>query len=120
MARSPDASNRVRAGRRNGPPGCRPTAGLARIFIILRATRVFARLAPEILMDQPRRRRAFAALGPARVCHYARATLALITGVAFLLGGFGIFSVCSPVHRISPRARPADLITLDHAPTNEP
>ena len=71
-------------------------------------------------MDQPRRRRASAALGPARVWHYARAALALITGVAFLVGGLAVFRVWSAVHTISPRAQPADLITLVHAQNDEP
>ena len=69
---------------------------------------------------QPRRRRASAALGPVRVWQYARAGLAVIAGMALLLGALAVFRVWSAIHTISPRAQPADLITLVHAQNDEP
>src|ERR1700726_69070 len=118
-ARRPDAIRRRRAGSTNGPCA-RRTAGLARIANILRVTPTFAKLAPDILIHDPRRRRASAALGPVRVRQYARAALAVIAGVALLVAGFGVFRVWSAIHTISPRAQPQDLITLVHAQSDEP
>ncbi|HEV2012497.1 MAG TPA: LCP family protein [Candidatus Dormibacteraeota bacterium] len=67
-----------------------------------------------------RRRRASAALGPARRHHNARAALAVIAGVALLVAGLAVFRVWSAIHTISPRAQPADLIALVHAQSDQP
>lgn len=67
-----------------------------------------------------RRRRASAALGPARGHHNARAALAVIAGVALLVAGLAVFRVWSAIHTISPRAQPADLIALVHAQSDQP
>ena len=72
------------------------------------------------MIRQPRRQRASAALGPARVWQSARAVLAVIAGVALLVAGFAVFRVWSAIHTISPRAQPGDLITLVHAQNDEP
>jgi LCP family protein required for cell wall assembly len=72
------------------------------------------------LATQPRRRRASAALRQVRVWHYARTALAVIAGTALLIGALGVFRVWSAIHTISPRAQPADLITLVHAQNDEP
>jgi polyisoprenyl-teichoic acid--peptidoglycan teichoic acid transferase len=71
-------------------------------------------------MDQPRRRRASAALGPGGVWPYARAALAVIAGMALLVAGFAVFRVWSAIHTISPHAQPQDLITLVRAQNDEP
>jgi len=44
----------------------------------------------------------------------------VIAGVALLVAGFAAFRVWSAIHAISPRAQPADLITLLHAQSDEP
>jgi polyisoprenyl-teichoic acid--peptidoglycan teichoic acid transferase len=67
------------------------------------------------LVAEPRRRRASAALGPARGWHYLRAAVAVIAGGALLLAGLLVFRVWSVIHTISPRAQPVDLVTLVHA-----
>src|SRR5205823_15045286 len=72
------------------------------------------------LGTQPRRRRASAALGPLRVWPSGRAAMAVIAGVALLFAGLAVFRVWSAIHAISPRAQPADLITLVHAQADEP
>jgi LCP family protein required for cell wall assembly len=72
------------------------------------------------LGSEPRRRRASVALGPARGWRSARAALALIAGAALLIAGLGVFRVWSAVHAISPRAQPADLITMVRAQTDDP
>jgi LCP family protein required for cell wall assembly len=72
------------------------------------------------LITQPRRRRASAALGPARPWHYLRAALAIVLGAALLLGGIGGVRVWSAIHAIAPRAQPQDIITLVQAQTDDP
>jgi polyisoprenyl-teichoic acid--peptidoglycan teichoic acid transferase len=67
------------------------------------------------LVAEPRRRRASAALGPARGWSFFRAALAVIAGGALLLAGLLVFRVWSVIHAISPRAQPVDLVTLVHA-----
>ena len=52
--------------------------------------------------------------------YYARATVAVIAGMALLLAGLLVFRVWSVIHAISPRAQPADLVTLVHAQSDEP
>jgi polyisoprenyl-teichoic acid--peptidoglycan teichoic acid transferase len=72
------------------------------------------------LGSEPRRQRASAALGPARVWPSARAVVAIIAGALLLVGGLAVFRVWSAIHAISPRAQPADLITLVHAQSDTP
>ena len=71
-------------------------------------------------MDQPRRRRASAALGPARAWPSTRSALAVIAGVALLVAGLAVFRVWSAIHTISPHAQPQDLISLVHTQNDEP
>jgi LCP family protein required for cell wall assembly len=71
------------------------------------------------LVDQPRRRRASAALGPIRGSN-VRVAVAVIAAGALLLAGLLAFRVWSAIHAISPRAQPADLVTLLHAQSDEP
>jgi LCP family protein required for cell wall assembly len=72
------------------------------------------------LGSEARRRRASVALAPARGWRSARAALALIAGAALVVAGLGVFRLWSAVHAISPRAQPADLITMVHAQTDDP
>jgi LCP family protein required for cell wall assembly len=72
------------------------------------------------LGSEARRRRASVALAPARGWRSARAALVLIAGAALLVAGLGVFRLWSAVHAISPRAQPADLITMVHAQTDDP
>jgi len=46
--------------------------------------------------------------------------VALLAGAAVLIAGLGVFRVWSAIHAISPRAQPADLITMVHAQTDDP
>jgi len=46
--------------------------------------------------------------------------VALLAGAALLIAGLGVFRVWSAIHAISPRAQPADLITMVHAQTDDP
>ncbi len=43
-----------------------------------------------------------------------------MVGIALLVAGLGVFRVWSAVHAISPRAQPADLLTMVHAGTDDP
>jgi LCP family protein required for cell wall assembly len=72
------------------------------------------------LIDEPRRRRASAALGRARGAHHARAAVALIAGVTLLVTGFAVFRVWSAIHAISPHSQPQDLVTLVRAQNDGP
>jgi LCP family protein required for cell wall assembly len=72
------------------------------------------------LAAQPRRRRASAALGPARPGQYLRGALAVILAAAVLFSGFTVFRVWSAIHAISPRAQPQDVITLVQAQADTP
>jgi LCP family protein required for cell wall assembly len=51
---------------------------------------------------------------------YVLAAVAVITAGALLLAGLLAFRVWSAIHAISPRAQPADLVTLVHAQRDEP
>jgi LCP family protein required for cell wall assembly len=72
------------------------------------------------LVTEPRRRRASAALGSVSVWHYVPAAVAVMTGVALLLAALAVFRLWSAIHAISPRAQPADLVSLVHAQSEEP
>lgn len=72
------------------------------------------------LASEPRRRRASAALGPARIWQNARIALVLLVGVALLAAGLGVVRLWSVIHAISPKAQPGDLVSLVHAQPDEP
>jgi LCP family protein required for cell wall assembly len=79
----------------------------------------FRRLQPY-LGSQPRRRRASAALGPARPGAYFRGALAVTLSVVILLAGLAGVRVWSTIHAIAPRTQPQDLITLVQAQADDP
>src|SRR5437868_13883983 len=115
----PAASSSTRAGNTNGPCARRP-AGLVRIAEHCTGAISFARLPGGILVRQPRRRRASAALGPERARQYGRTAVAAIAGLALLVVGLAVFRAWSAIHTVSPRAQPQDLIALVQAKSDQP